>query len=194
MLNRVRVHLHVHSAFLLFLPLPPPSPGGLLSTTSGAHGGGWSVESRDGGEELSSPAVKRKCIHDEHGMSLASGFKRESVYCRSHITTGHVIHQFNIDPQPTRPSPSQPLPPPHPDSPLGKYAKRLRGCFTRHQPPNTKWPPLPLVAGLCMCMCVCEGCMSVSVCMCVHCVCICTICTYVHVCECVSLNTFELTV
>ena len=37
--------------------------GGLLSTTSGAHGGGRSVEAKSGGEELSTPAAKRKCVH-----------------------------------------------------------------------------------------------------------------------------------
>ena len=45
--------------------------GGLLSATSGAHGGGESVELRDGGEELSTPAVKRKC--EENSVSLVSG-------------------------------------------------------------------------------------------------------------------------
>ena len=132
------------------LPLSPSSShtGRLLNTTSGAHeGGGELVESRDGGEEQSIPAMKRKCVHDQHGMSLASGFERESIYCRSHTLAAHVIHHSHrhqiTHSQLTKPSPSfQPSPPPHPDSARGKYAKRLRGCFTRHQPPNTKWPPL----------------------------------------------------
>ena len=40
--------------------------GGLLSTTSGSHGGGGS---RDG-EELSIPAVKRKCVRNEDSVRL----------------------------------------------------------------------------------------------------------------------------
>ena len=45
-----------------------------MSTTSGAHGGGGeAVESEDGGEELSTPAVKRKCVRNvcyEESLSL----------------------------------------------------------------------------------------------------------------------------
>ena len=40
-----------------------------MSTTSGAHGEDWSVESGDG-EELSSPAVKRKCVRNEDSVPL----------------------------------------------------------------------------------------------------------------------------
>ena len=119
--------------------------GRLLST--GAHGGSMSVELRDGGEELSTPAVKYECVRDEHGMSLASGLEREAVYCRPQIPTGHVIyrssqHQISTSPQPTWPSPSCPPPSPNPDVPLGKYAKHLRDYYTQHRPPNIKWPPL----------------------------------------------------
>ena len=44
--------------------------GQLLSTTSGAHGEDRSVESRDSGEELSTSAVKRKCVRNEDTCSL----------------------------------------------------------------------------------------------------------------------------
>ena len=40
-----------------------------MNTTSGAHGGGASAESGDG-EELSSPAVKRKCVRNEDSLPL----------------------------------------------------------------------------------------------------------------------------
>ena len=113
-----------------------------MNATSGAHGG---VELEDGGEELSTPAVKSKRVRNEHGVMLVSSFEGESAYCRSHTPTGRVIqhsHQIGTHPQLIRPSSSQPPPPPHPDSPLGKYAKRLRCCYTQHQSSNTKWPPL----------------------------------------------------
>ena len=45
--------------------------GGLSSATSGAHGGGGeAVELEDGGEELSTPAVKRKCVRNEDSVPL----------------------------------------------------------------------------------------------------------------------------
>ena len=56
----------------LLLSLPSPPTGGLLSTTSCAHEGGGSVEPRDSGEELSTPTVKRKCVHSEDRVSLTS--------------------------------------------------------------------------------------------------------------------------
>ena len=49
MLNRVEAHPYTHNSSFL------SHTGGLLSTTSGAHGGGGSVEPRDGGEELINP-------------------------------------------------------------------------------------------------------------------------------------------
>ena len=53
------------------ITLPPfSSPtGGLLSATSGPHGEDRSVESGDG-EELRTPAVKRKCVRNEDSMPL----------------------------------------------------------------------------------------------------------------------------
>ena len=71
--------------------------GGLSSATSGAHGGGGgeAVELEDGGEELSTPAVKRKCVVDEHGMSLASGFEGESVHSESVTFPRHVRYQHH---------------------------------------------------------------------------------------------------
>ena len=106
-----------------------------------------SVESRYSGEELSTPAVKRRREDEENSVSLVSGLGRETIHGESVTPVGHVHHyclqhQISAHPQPTRPSPSSPTPPPHPDSPLGKYAKRLRGCYTRYRTPNTKWPPL----------------------------------------------------
>ena len=67
MLNRVKVHPYTQTSFFFFSPI-----GGLLSITSGVHGGSVSVESRDGGEELSTPAVKHKCVHSEDSVSLMS--------------------------------------------------------------------------------------------------------------------------
>ena len=69
--------MEVCSALLSF---PPPPPGGLSSTTSGAHGGGRSVESRDGSEELSTPAVKRKCVREENSTSLVTDIDGDSVH------------------------------------------------------------------------------------------------------------------
>ena len=52
-------------------PLFSSSTGGLSSATSGAHGGGGeAVELEDGGEELSTPAVKRKCVRNEDSVPL----------------------------------------------------------------------------------------------------------------------------
>ena len=70
--------------------------GGLSSATSAAHGGGGeAVELEDGGEELSTPVVKRKCVVDEHGMSLASGFEGESVHSESVTFPRHVHYQHH---------------------------------------------------------------------------------------------------
>ena len=86
--------------------------------------------------------MKRKCVCDEHGMSRLERkfFRGESVTPPGHAHHYSCQHQITTHPQLTRPSPSQHLP--HADSPLGKYAKYLRGCYTRRQLPNTKWPPL----------------------------------------------------
>ena len=66
--------------------------GGLLSTTSGTHEGGGLVESRDGGDELSIPAVKRKCVGEENNMSLVSGLGL-SIYGESVAPPRHLTHQ-----------------------------------------------------------------------------------------------------
>ena len=63
-----------------------------MSTTSGAHGGGMSVESRDGGEELSTPAVKRRCEDEKNSMSLVSGLG-PSVHGESVTLSRHLTHQ-----------------------------------------------------------------------------------------------------
>ena len=110
-----------------------------MSITSGTHGGG---ESRDGGEELSTPAVKRRCVHDEQDMSLVSGFEGVFVCGESVTPSGH--HQISTHPQPTRPSLCKPSSYLSPDSPLGKYAKHLREYYIRSQPPNIKWPFLSM--------------------------------------------------
>ena len=64
-----------------------------MSTTSGVHGGGWLVESEDGGEELSTPAVKRRCVREENCVSLVSGLEKESVIDDSVTLPRHVHHQ-----------------------------------------------------------------------------------------------------
>ena len=46
-------------------------------STSGAHG---SVQSKDSGEELSIPAMKRRRVHEENSVSLMSGLGRETVH------------------------------------------------------------------------------------------------------------------
>ena len=79
-----------------FLP-PLLHTGGLLSTTSGAHG---RVQSRDG-EELSTPAMKRRRVHEETSMSLVSGLGRESVHCELLTPPRHVNCQHQ-HPHPQR--------------------------------------------------------------------------------------------
>ena len=61
-----------------------------MSTTSGAHGGGGSVQSRDGGEELSTLAVKRKCVREENSVSLALDIGGDSLYGESMTIRRHV--------------------------------------------------------------------------------------------------------
>ena len=178
-----------------------------MSTTSGAHGGG---ESRDGGEELSTPAVKRKCLQYD-SMSLVSGLEGEPVTSTIHHQHRHYLQQpshhqdrhsplskplsllpptpghsgycdtehlqaaynqpfhhtsspqhpflppnnpslykppFSVSHQAAFQASGQPVhsyqhpPPPHPDSLLGKYAQFLRGYYTQHRTPCTKWPQL----------------------------------------------------
>ena len=74
-----------------------------MSTTSGAHGGvesrDGSVHSRDGGEEPSTPAMKRKCVRNEHDMSRVSGFERESVDGESVAYPRHVPYQHHYQHQ-----------------------------------------------------------------------------------------------
>ena len=71
-LGKIQIDPSVFGAFFSALNEDPSvwppveSMQGLLSTTSGAHGG---VESRDGGEELSTPTVKRKCVHEGSNTS-----------------------------------------------------------------------------------------------------------------------------
>ena len=54
-----------------------------------------SVESRDGGEELSTPAVKRRRVREENSVSLVSGLGRETVHGESVTPPGHVHHQHH---------------------------------------------------------------------------------------------------
>ena len=51
-----------------------------------------SVELRDGGEELSPPAVKRKCVHEENSLPLVSGLG-PSIYGESVAPPRHLTHQ-----------------------------------------------------------------------------------------------------
>ena len=67
-----------------------------MSTTSGTHGGEGSGESRDDGEELSTPAVKRQCVREEDSMLLVSGLRRDG---ESVAPTGIVHHQHHNHPQ-----------------------------------------------------------------------------------------------
>ena len=238
----------------LTLPISSSHTGG--STTSGSHGGG----SKCGGEELSTPAVKRTCVREENILCPASDLRRETVHGESvapvgfdhhqhyqfnqqhrdhpqqfsnfdhfqaghsflqlpyiapvrpvyssnqtpgnpplnplylpafpptlghpgYHTTGHFqpaspsyqlthpppyvvsnvsyqvpfhapvqpVHLYQFRPKLTTHSPSHQqasaflsssLPPPHPDDPLGKYALFLRGYYTQHHTPCTKWPQL----------------------------------------------------
>ena len=65
-----------------------------MRATSGAHGrGGEAVELEDGGEELSTPAVKRKCIQDD-SMSLMPGLGREFVHYESVTPPRHLSPQY----------------------------------------------------------------------------------------------------
>ena len=57
-----------------------------MSATSGAHGGGGS---RDGGEELSAPAVKHKCVHEENSM-LITPLEKYADFLRTYYT-GHAF-------------------------------------------------------------------------------------------------------
>ena len=107
-----------------------PSPtGGLLNTTSGAHGGGGSVESRDGGEELSTPAVKRKCVHKEDNVSLQHIHlpSNETRYQMPFQPSLQSIHEPHFYAHPFIHHPSLPLP----DTPLDKYANFLQSCYTK---------------------------------------------------------------
>ena len=57
-----------------------------MSTTSGAHRGG---ESRDGGEELSTPAVKHECVHEENSM-LITPLEKYADFLQAYYT-GHAF-------------------------------------------------------------------------------------------------------
>ena len=64
-----------------------------MSTTSGAHAGGEeAVELEDGGEELSTPAVKCRRVQDD-SVSLVSGLG-ESVHYESVAPSRHLSHQY----------------------------------------------------------------------------------------------------
>ena len=52
------------------------------------------------------------------------------------------VHSYQPSSQLTRPFPSRHPPIPHPDSPLAKYAQFLRGYYTQHHEPCTKWAQL----------------------------------------------------
>ena len=144
----------------------------LNTQTSSSHTGVLltpTKRSRDGGEEQSIPAVKRRRVDEETSMLFPSGLESESVHGESVTPTGHISYQHQRDDstfqppsqlhlplqtpahpvhlnqvfyQPPRQSPSQLPPPPHPNRPLEKYALFLRGYYTQHHAPSTKWPPL----------------------------------------------------
>ena len=78
------------AATLTLSPFSSPT-GGLLSTISGTHGGGGSVESRNGGEELSTPAVKRR--REENSVSrLGPPICGESITLPRQVTHPHPPH------------------------------------------------------------------------------------------------------
>ena len=83
-------------AFISAKTFSSPHSGGLSSATSGTHGGGReAVESEDGGEELSTPAVKRSRVHEETSMSLVSGLGIETIHGESVTPVGIVHHQHH---------------------------------------------------------------------------------------------------
>ena len=98
-----------------------------------------SVEARDGSEELSTPAVKCKRLHEEDSVSLQ----------HIHLPSSQIHYQMSFQPSPR--SSSEPLSHAHPlvhhpslplpDTPLGKYANFLQSCYTK-QFTSTKWPHL----------------------------------------------------
>ena len=118
--------------------------GGLLSTTSGAHGG-WSVESSVGGEE--------QRMQEENSASLVSGLERLSVdgesatLCRhdpctsQHSQSQHHLPQLSYQHQRYHYSSSQPSfhPPPLQVSypPLTQYQSPIQphGYPPPHYPP-----------------------------------------------------------
>ena len=99
-----------------------------MSTTSGAHGGGWSVESRDGGEELSTPAVKRRCVpvQGQPSYQLTQPLVYESCIWSPVYRSPH------------NPSVLSPL---RYITLLDAYADFLKSCYIK-QEYTTKWPHL----------------------------------------------------
>ena len=124
-----RVELQSHTPTLTPPPLSSP-PGRLLSTTSGTHGGGRSVESRDGGEELSTPAVKRKCVPVQGQPSYQ--LTQPLVY-ESRTSIWSPVYQ-----SPHNPSVLSPL---RYITLLDVYADFLKSCYVK-QENTTKWPHL----------------------------------------------------
>ena len=124
-----RVELQSHTPTLTLPPLSSP-PGRLLSTTSGAHGGGRSVESRDGGEELSTPAMKRKCVPVQGQPSYQ--LTQPLVY-ESRTSIWSPVYQ-----SPHNPSVLSPL---RYITLLDVYADFLKSCYVK-QENTTKWPHL----------------------------------------------------
>ena len=124
-----RVELQSHTPTLTLPPLSSP-PAGLLSTTSGAHGGEGSGESRDGGEELSTPAVKRKCVPVQGQPSYQ--LTQPLVY-ESRTSIWSPVHQ-----SPHNPSVLSPL---RYITLLDVYADFLKSCYVK-QENTTKWPHL----------------------------------------------------
>ena len=101
-----------------------------MSTTSGAHGGEGSGESRDGGEELSTPAVKRKCVPVQGQPSYQ--LTQPLVY-ESRTSIWSPVYQ-----SPHNPSVLSPL---RYITLLDVYADFLKSCYVK-QENTTKWPHL----------------------------------------------------
>ena len=62
-----------------------------MRATSGAHGEDWSVESGDG-EDLSTPAVKRKCVRNEDSLPLVPGTPLEKY--ADFLRACYTEHEF----------------------------------------------------------------------------------------------------
>ena len=79
--------------------------------------------------------------HFPMGQQLSRNFHSNSYQPSHHSSNPPPIQS----PHPFISSVYQPLPIPHPDTLLGKYAVFLRACYTQHEYSSNKWPPLDVV-------------------------------------------------